>query len=646
MVRKTMAEFVQRDGSQESFLPPRSARGRSSYFNLLSLVSIVAALAGCTPVGMAPEGKKNDPPRGEATAAQRAKAHQRLAEGKFPILADFEDSSSGTSGPQQVGLFSIEQEGRKTQFPPAASTDSATSTPASVPSGKPLVSVDQRQFIANMGPTGGGVMEVTLAPESELVFAVPEPGDFSQYSLLSVALYSESLRDDLQVTLTSDASSWFSPSTLVRPGWNTVKLDIRRLAAQPFFDAKKVRQVRLAFTNAGGPIIFRLDDLTLIQNHLELPDAPAGLSIIQDGLDYSLLLPGREEKISISRGDDGLWRLGKDQPIVQLGRNGYGLTDKGEHLEPMGKRRLGELELLECNAVRIRLANTWYFPDRKGEWISQTVRQIRWEYTFYGDGRWITGVGINNPSGGEIGDLRILLPWTVGWSDGKSSDNIRIDGVASSAIRLSYISVFPNDRLDRTLADYAYPARIEVSSAGQPPSGEDGKAFFDASQGCYVVPGTGRCRFVFQPGRTAPTNPVFRITGSWRESVTVNAAGLVLSSRQGEAGTASKPTLAPSPRWEETRRVVLLSDGSALFVVPGQVSSPLPVEVIRHRSARTARCDWRMKKNFGPRDLLTSSCRKYGYQAFLPINLGRPDPKRLHRIEVAYLTEPFFVKDV
>ena len=58
-------------------------------------------------------------------------------------------------------------------------------------------------------------------------------------------------------------------------------------------------------------------------------------------------LPGRPDSIAITQGADGLWRMGAIQAEVRLSGAGKAKADSGEHLELMGLRRVGQVEVLE-----------------------------------------------------------------------------------------------------------------------------------------------------------------------------------------------------------------------------------------------------------------------------------------------------------
>ncbi|RPI60401.1 MAG: hypothetical protein EHM48_07310, partial [Planctomycetaceae bacterium] len=325
----------------------------------------------------------------EPLPIQQAKAYPETVTGMFVSLADFEDSPGGKTGRSQLANFAIE--------PPL--------NPAAV------------SYVVNVTRTGAGALEATLPPRCELVFKEPSVHNFSGYTLVSLALYSPALRDDLQITLVSAAGVWISPRTLVQPGWNNVLIDIRRLDAAGGFDAKAVGAIKLAFVDSASPVTFAIDDIMLINNERKIAPMPKDLTLTKIGMDYRLTMPGWLEPLAISQDADGLWRLGGDQAIVRLAAAGKPLpAHPNESIGIMGGHRVGAVELLENNDIRVRLASAWYFPSRQGEWASMAVRQIRWEYTFYADGRCVANLFINNSGGTTIGPLEMLLKRPAAWA--------------------------------------------------------------------------------------------------------------------------------------------------------------------------------------------------------------------------------------
>ena len=197
--------------------------------------AIAAFLVGCGEVE-APRPKKLatsvDP-----LPVQQLNAYPEVSTGRFVSLADFEDSFSGPPGHRQVQDFAIE------------------------PSG----SEGDCKFVVNVTRTGAGAIRVVLAPKAELAFNIPHVHNFSNYTLLSLAINIQSYRDDLRVTLSTDSASWSYHRALVVPGWNTVLVDIRRLRQVSGFDTTAVRKVAVSFADAASPVTFYLDDVMLDQ---------------------------------------------------------------------------------------------------------------------------------------------------------------------------------------------------------------------------------------------------------------------------------------------------------------------------------------------------------------------------------------------
>jgi len=466
----------------------------------------------------------------EPLPAQQARIYPETSTRMFVSLVDFEDVGDSERGFDQVDLFSV--------VPPAPQAE--------------------KKFVVNITRTGAGAMVVTLPPGSHLLFTIPQLLDFSEYSLVSFAVHSESLRDDLCVLLNSSGSSWTSHRTLILPGWNTVLIDIQRLASVPGFEIDSVRSIGLRFADAVGPVRFHLDDIMLVDNVREIEPSPSGIVLRKKGLDYEIHLPDRSEPVGLLQGSDGLWRISGDGATLQLGAPTQVLPPSGERLELMGPKKVGNLELLEHNSIRLRLANTWYFPARGGEWYSLAVRRIRWEYTIYSDARWVTSLELNNSGGQPISMIRLWLGGEVGWSDGAISPDLVVRDFSGPVGRWSYLSPPKGLRSKVLLQNYIRPGKIRPVLTGAPQTAEgdlhgDG---FDESQGCYFLTSTrGHCRFTILPPEGGLLNPAFRVGGPWNGPVSVNVQGFAV------------------------RKVEALPDGSVLFVVPGWVRQSVAVEV-------------------------------------------------------------------
>jgi len=466
----------------------------------------------------------------EPLIVQQAKLYPETAGGRFVSLADFEDVPDGPRGFEQIAHFAVRPEG------PGA----------------------QRKFVVNITRTGVGALEAALPAGAELEFALPHFHDFTGYTLLLLAVHSRTVRDDLRVTLVSRTGRWRSQRKLLRPGWNHVMVDIRRLTEESGFDVPRVEALRIGLPDAAGGVWLGLDDVLLIDNQRTIEPAPAGVQLRKSGLDYTLSLPGQGEEVSLTQQSDGLWRFGRLGAQVRLAGVGEDLPAEGERLELMGARRIGQVELLEHNRIRLRLANTWYFPKRAGEWASLAVRTIRWEHTVYGDGRWIVQGTLNNAGGTEISSVGVYLPVEAAWAGGILSDHHILREFSGEVGRWRYL-LPPSGPAAKTITrNYLEPGRLAPTIAGQGAfaPGDAARDGFDESQGCYFLAAeAGHCRFTLLPPPEGLWNPVFLISGRWVGPTYVGSEGLAV------------------------RTVVRQPDGSILFLLPGAIRRPAAVEV-------------------------------------------------------------------
>lgn len=468
-------------------------------------------------------------------SVQQRNAYPETVTGRFVSLVDFEDNPLlGEHGYSQVGRFTIDG--------PRA--------------GAAL------KFVVNITRTGAGAMEANIPVGAGVVHRLSGIHDFSRYTLLGLAIYSRNIRDDLKVRIRTDRAAWESLPVLLRAGWNNVLIDLHRLKVLKDFDAGAVRSIRLWFPAANSPVRINLDDVMLINNRREIGPLPSGMRLVKAGMDYELYLPGRKDPVRIRQGEDGLWRFGLDQAIVQVsasgpvGRAGAPARPR-EELSALGRRRVGEVEILEHNAIRLRIANTWYYPSSAGQWASLAVAKIRWEYTFCRDGRCVTDVVVNNAGGGTISAARITAPQEPVWSDGRRDRAVEKDLSAGAVARFSFLTVPEKPRRRLYQANYVKPGRLEVRMGQiEAADGDVGGDGFDESQGCYHLRAkAGHCRFALSPAGEALADVVIRVVGGWKASVTVNSEGLAV------------------------RDLVRLRDGSALFVLPGAWNRPRWVEV-------------------------------------------------------------------
>lgn len=467
---------------------------------------------------------------------QQAQVYGETVTGRFVSLADFEDvpTAGAERGVDQLKHFAI--------APPQAG---------------------QLQYVVNITRTGAGAMQVDLPAASSLTFRSPFIHDFSRYTLLSLAIYSPAVRDDLVITLAGPGSTWTSLRQLVPAGWSTIMLDLARLARTGGFNLRQVDTVDLQFTSAQEAVSFNLDDIMLIDNARTIPNTPPGLELAKAGLDYTLKLPGWPEPVRLTQSDDGLWRLGEqDQPLIQLASPGEPLQGQREYLDALGSRRVGAVELLEVSPLRLRVRNTWYFPPQAGEWIDMEIRQIRWEYTFYPDGRWVTSVTLNNAGGNELAALRLSPPRPVAWSAGQISQELDLREFAEPVGVWAMLAAPQGPDGDAQKADFAQPPALKLL-LGKPNAGKnadwapgdvnhDG---FDESQGCYYARASaGNCRVELRPAPSRPLiRPVIFVAGQWKGPVESNCQGLPL------------------------RPVVTLPDG-VLAAIPDSLTAPAIIE--------------------------------------------------------------------
>ncbi len=523
---------------------------------------LILAAAGCDSVAFwrskdQPEAKNQDEFYLQPLPVQQKQAYAETATGRFISLADFEDSPMLGKGFRQVEHFAI------------------------LPAGD----AGEKKFVVNITRTGSGAMEVSLRPGAKLEYRIPQVHDFSEYTLLMLSIYSRGIRDDMRIRISTDRAGWESLPVLLRDGWNSVLIDLQRLKAMGDFKSRGVRSIGLWFSDSTEPVRINIDDIMLIDNRRDIEPMPKGaqhpsreMRLAKNGLDYTLHLPHRRNPIEIKQCDDGLWRLGANQALLELGKIGdvnlflprqssdthpqdrlSGKNRLASPIYPMGRRRVGEVEILEHNSIRLRLANTWYFPTEAGEWLSLSVRRIRWEYTFYRDGRWITDVMLNNAGGENISTVRITSPAASVFSDGGRGKVKHVRKFAGLAGRWHFMIAPETEKKKIFEANFAHPGLIKVS-VGRLDETECGSGDgFDRSRGCYRLRAkNGHCRFQIIPPAGGVADAVIRVSGLGerkKSTVSANSEGLAL------------------------RNLVRLPDGSVLFVLPGMTDKPRWVEV-------------------------------------------------------------------
>lgn len=475
---------------------------------------ILAALVGCVPPSDGPS-----PPAvaGEPLDVQQRRAYAE-ATGAFVSLADFEPTTpDGLCRTDQVRRFTVAGGGTCHE-------------------------------VLDITRTGTAALAVTLDPGAVLTCALPAPRDLRPYTLLSVAIHLDEIRDDLQVILRGGEGTWRGRRHLLRRGWNTVLIDLNDVRDIDDFDLAVVDRLSFCFGDAAEPVAFGLDDILLIDNRRYVKNTPAGLTLMVDGLSTTLCVPGREDWIRFRAGADGLWRPDGAQPIVQLTGAAVEPAGDDEDLRLMGDHRLGRVELLEANPVRVRIANTWYFPPRPGRWIDMDVRRIRWEYTFYGDGRYITHMALNNAGGRDLTAVRLAAGERAAWHDGHEGPTWQQTGDDLLAVTCAMLTAPPGDDGPVLRRNYRRPAPMVVHLGA--PDGDG----FDEVTGCYAaLAAGGHCRVELRPA--APLcRPALRIRGRWRGPVTAHADGMPL-------------------------RPVVRLDDAVLIAIPATLARPTVVEV-------------------------------------------------------------------
>ncbi len=478
--------------------------------------------------GCEPSGVQIPAPRNPSIHREQQRTYPEAGSGAFVSLADFEPSGQ-TPGAQQVRRFRVV--------------------------GQRLGEATQPAFVVNITRTGTGALRADLSPGSVLQFDVPSRANFPLYTLLSVAIHSSQLRDDLRISFVTDAGTYAAPGQLVEPGWNVAEVDLRQLAERTGVDLSEVRQVEIDFPHAAGLIPVYVDDMLLIDNSRQIAGTPRGLTVRKVGLWHRVYLPGWKEPVEFVRSPDGLWRGGENQPRLTLTGSDANSPDP---LAPMGPHRVGDLEVVEINAQRVQLRSTWYFPPRSGEWASKNVARVRWLHTFYADGRWVIHTSLSAGRWAPLSGARIELPRRAAWTDGVRSRRRTWEGFGGIVGRWSCL--IPPRRTDANAMEQNFSSpggvKLDVGQADAYAPGDVDRDRFDETQGCYFLRARdGQCRFTLVPFGKGLVNPAVVVSGGWTGEVSVSSEGLAI------------------------RDHVRLADGSVLLRVPGTLEKPTSVEV-------------------------------------------------------------------
>ena len=329
----------------------------------------------------------------------------------------------------------------------------------------------------------------------------------------------------------------------------------------PNFDIKAVHTMRLALVNATKSVKIHLDDIMLVDNRRELTPVPTGMRLEKVGRNYLLSGSNLRPPLPLTQGADGLWRMGPYQPTVQvLGPGQPPAGGRGrENIELLGTHRVGDIEIAEANALRLRLVNTWYFPMQAGEWMSLAIRQIRWEHTLYRDGRWVIHVELNNSGGKRIAAVKIGFPAPAAlFGAGFETELVAAD-LPGPVGRWDFLMAPASKAGQAAQRNFLAPAPVEIALGDREAwaPGDTDRDRFDQTRACYFLAAdsSGHCRFAVTPGEHPLVDPVFRIAGRWEGKVHVQSDG------------------------RRVRDVVRLPDNSILFILPGVHTTRTAVEV-------------------------------------------------------------------
>lgn len=185
------------------------------------------------------------------------------------------------------------------------------------------------------------------------------------------------------------------------------------------------------------------------------------------------------------------------------------------------------------------------------------VRQIRWEYTFYSDRRFVTHLEVNNSGGADIAAVRIRWPQPAAVSGVGLRQEVELAHLPE-VCRWNFLTAVPDPNRHLAQESYLHPGKIvcTLGDAKAMAPGDVDRDGFDESQGCYFLRAqNGHCRFRLLPPPEGLLDAAFRVEGKWRATPTVSCEGLAI------------------------RNAVRLADGSMLFVLHGLTHRPTAIEV-------------------------------------------------------------------
>ena len=417
----------------------------------------------------------------------------------------------------------------------------------------PETSSSSFQIISDQTRTGTGAMSIKLDKGSKLCYRLPESIDISHYTLLSMAVHSARPRGDLSITLTSVSGTHQVPKCCLVPGWNDVQVDLSKSKQWQNFSSEKFTGLELTFLAAGGTVKIIMDDIALSDNRTSITPVPDGLTLYKTGLNYAIHITGNKAPVLLTRHDDTLWRLDGQEDISFAGKGG----NVSSRYKYLAKYRIGQLQLLEHNAVRVRIRNSWLFPPWPGEWHLPAVRTIIREYTWYPGGRMVTDVQLNNVCGKPVYQVDICSK-TVAWYGKGNSNHFTERNFVGPIATWSCLSQGDGRTIGSWERNFLDPVPVQkiIADGNIFAQGDRDRDGYDESQGCYCIAGmNGHCRFRFTPPKEGMPPPAVRIIGPWTDGAIVNVEGFLVSP------------------------VVLLPDHSVIFCMPNTISRPTIVEV-------------------------------------------------------------------
>ncbi len=497
-------------------------------------LAILIGIGGCslggtrvTPVAPPSLSASLTPKTDVQIVTEQGHAHPSLLQAEFLSLADFEHRGD-QDVKRQIDWFRLEN-----------------------PNGR------SRLALSSQAVSGHGSLQVNLARNEAIRFTFPEILDASDYWLIQLSVWLPQRRDDLQLTFHSRAGAWSSPRAQLDAGWNDLSLgltEMKRLTNVGRFDVRSITGITIRFTDLTAPLLFRLDDILLLNNARRIQSTPAKVGLWQWGGDYALKLSGWAKPLRIERGHDGLWRIGTYQPVVTCGRGESPTRPASDFL---GVHRLGQLKIIERNRVRLRMESTWLFPLRRGAWMPVSMRYLRCRWTFYPDGRWVTELAMNNSGGELMNSLRVRLPIKAARSTRKMIWNVCLVNRNVGPVRRWCYLLAPPASAAAMRKTYLAPAKLAVAYGKYVyVTGDVMGDAFDESQGCYVVGGrNGQCRFSLQSRDATLAPSVVRVLGPWTIAPTVRVDGGLVDT------------------------VELLADGSALFLIDTTTAAKVKIEV-------------------------------------------------------------------